>query len=113
MLRRSFLCRFVGILGGFIGLGVESVMADVPVPCPECGKASMPRRQYKNATEYVCLNCAANGDLPLIAYTFTRKGNDPNYYAFFPADIEAAFRPSRREATGTGWSLMQDYHGIA
>jgi hypothetical protein len=53
----------------------------------------MPRRHYKGATEYVCLNCAAEGALPLVAYMFTRKPNDPNYYCFFPADIEAAMSP--------------------
>jgi hypothetical protein len=47
---------------------------------------------------------------------FTRKANDPNYYAFFPADIEAAFRDTPFEPAwpnGTGWSLMENNHLMA
>jgi predicted RNA-binding Zn-ribbon protein involved in translation (DUF1610 family) len=90
MLRRSFLCRLAGMLGGLVGLGVEGVMADVSVPCPDCGKPAIPRRRYKNATEYACTQCGR--ELPLGAFIFTLKDNDPRCYAFFPLDIEKMFR---------------------
>jgi hypothetical protein len=92
MFRRDFLCRLAGMLGGLVGLGVEGLGADVRVTCPYCGNPSMPRRRCKDATEYVCFKCPDVGELPLGAFMFTRKANDPNYYAFFPPDVERAFR---------------------
>ena len=92
MIRRNFLKSFAGVLGGFVGFGIGSTRADVPVSCPYCGSPSIPRRRYLDATEYVCLDCASKGDIPLIAYSFTRKANDPDYYVFFPADIDRMFR---------------------
>jgi len=89
MLRRSFLHRLAGIVGGVVGIGGARGRAEVLVACPECGRPALPRRRYEEATEYVCLDCAARGEWPLAAYTFTRKANDPNYYCFFPADIDA------------------------
>jgi hypothetical protein len=71
-------------------------MADVSVPCCYCGNPAIPRRRYKNATEYACTGCGQ--ELPLGATMFTLKDNDPDYYAFFPLDIERSFRkdiPSR------------------
>src|SRR5215472_2636713 len=91
MLRRDFLCRLAGMLGGLVGLGVEGVMADVSVSCPDCGKPAMPRRRCKDATEYACTKCGR--ELPLGAFMFTLKANDPRYYAFFPPDIDKMFRP--------------------
>lgn len=90
MLRRSFLFRFAGLLVGLVGLGVKGVRADNSVPCPDCGKPAIPRRRYKNATEYACTQCGR--ELPLGAFTFTMKDNDPHCYALFPLDIEKAFR---------------------
>ena len=90
MLRRGFLFRIAGMLGGLGGLGVEGVSADISVPCPDCGKPAMPRRRCKNATEYACTQCGR--ELPLGAFIFTLKDNDPRCYAFFPPDIERIFR---------------------
>jgi len=40
---------------------------------------------------------------------FTRKTNDPNYYAFFPADIERAFSGTNFQSEeNAGRSLMKD-----
>jgi len=64
-------------------------MADISVPCPECGKPAFPRRWCKGATEYAC---ECRRDLPLGAYVFTLKANDPRYYVFFPPDLERMFR---------------------
>src|SRR5262245_319079 len=94
MLRRSFLFRLIGMLGGLVGLGGERAKADISVPCPDCGKPARARRRYKDATEYACTECGR--DLPLGAFMFTLKDNDPRYYAFFPLDIEKMFRPDVR-----------------
>jgi hypothetical protein len=77
------------MLGGLVGLGVGGVMAEDSVPCPDCGKPALPRRRCKGATEYACTECGR--ELPLGAFIFTLKANDPNYYAFFPEDIERMF----------------------
>jgi len=106
MIRRSFLGLLAGTLGAVVSPSVQSISSEVPVSCPECGRPSMPRRRYKDATEYVCLNCAANGELPLAAYTFTRKANDPGYYCFFPADIEAAMVPHTHGIGGAATNVV-------
>ena len=89
MMRRSFFHRLAGLLGGVVGLGVESPRTEVPVRCQYCGTPALPRRRHGDATEYVCLQCAWQGTWPLAAYAFTRKANDPTYYVFFPPDIDA------------------------
>jgi hypothetical protein len=89
MLRRIFLCRLAGILGGLGIFGVEGAKADISAPCPECGKPAIPRRWCKGATEYAC-ECGR--DLPLGVYVFTIKANDPRYYVFFPPDLDRIFR---------------------
>jgi predicted RNA-binding Zn-ribbon protein involved in translation (DUF1610 family) len=91
MLRRSFFCHLAAMLGGLVSLGVEGVTANISVPCPDCGKPAMPRRRCKDATEYACTECGP--ELPLGAFMFKLKANDPRYYAFFPPDIEKMFRP--------------------
>jgi len=96
MLRRSFLFRLAGVLGSLASLSVERVVADDSVPCPDCGSPSRPRRWCEGATEYACFECGK--DLPLGAFMFTRKTNDPNYYWFFPADIERMFSGSNFES---------------
>jgi hypothetical protein len=59
----------------------EKVMTDVQ--CPWChGTNVYLTRQSDAATEYACRGC--NG-------VHTRRSNDPDSYAFFPADVEAAF----------------------
>ena len=91
MFRRNFLFRLIGMLGGLVGLGGERAKAGNSVPCPDCGKPARPRRRYKDATEYACTECGK--DLPLGAFMFTLRDNDPRHYAFFPLDIEKMFRP--------------------
>jgi hypothetical protein len=78
------------MLGALVGLGANGVMADDSVPCPDCGKPAIPRRRCKEATEFACTECGR--DLPLGAYVFTMKANDPRYYVFFPRDLEKMFR---------------------
>ena len=96
MIRRRFLDHLAGMLGGLVGLGGEPRSAVAPVSCPDCGRPSLPRRRHEDATEYVCLDCAVQGQWPLAAYMFTRKANDPNYFAFFPAAIDALLVPGTK-----------------
>jgi hypothetical protein len=79
------------MVAGLVGLDLGSEKASA-VACPNCGNPAMPRRSCKDATEYACFGCPDAGELPLGAFMFTRKANDPNYYAFFPADIKRMFK---------------------
>jgi hypothetical protein len=94
------------MLGGLVGLGFGGVMAEDSVPCPECGKPAVPRRWCKGATEYACSECGRN--LPLGALIFTLKVNDPNYYVFFPADVDRMIIDSNEPVESPWEGVLMD-----